>query len=128
MTLQADAIREHLYESLLDVAGQLVEIQREVVGGTSERDVCAVKAGTSSELTEAEAAYFTSESQDWLIKTSDYVIGGSVTLPAKRDRILWRDPTGAVQTYDVGVDGVERQYRYTDQTEQVLRIHTTQIS
>jgi hypothetical protein len=62
------------------------------------------------------------KSRDYLILTSALVLGGVQTLPLKGDRI-----TEGSKTYAILAVGVEAQWRYTDQSEQLIRIHTREI-
>ena len=123
-----EAIGVHHWQGQFFDSGRQVVISREVLTGTSTTCVDqAIKAGRDTTLTDAESAYWTAENQDWLIRTCDYELGGDRTLPERRDVIQWRDNHGKIRNYSVGVDGIEREYRFTDATETILRVHTTEI-
>ena len=61
------------------------------------------------------------QSRDFLILASAYAFDGTVSLPKRGDRVT-EDSTGKV--YAILAMGTEAQWRYTDQTEQILRVHT----
>jgi hypothetical protein len=61
--------------------------------------------------------------RDFLIPAADLVLGGSLTLPQRGDRI--REPLGAVTSvYEVMAPGDEPPWRPSDPYGKVLRIHT----
>lgn len=62
------------------------------------------------------------KSRDYLVLVSALVLGGSATLPRKGDRIV-----EGGKTYAVLCMGTEAQWKYTDQSEQVIRIHTREM-
>lgn len=61
-------------------------------------------------------------SRDWLILASRLVLGGQETLPEKGDRIVEGSRILAILAM-----GSEAQWKYTDQSELILRIHTRAI-
>jgi hypothetical protein len=62
------------------------------------------------------------KSRDYLVLLSDLVLGGAQTLPRKGDRIV-----EGVKTYAVLCAGTEAQWKYTDQSQQIIRIHTREM-
>lgn len=61
--------------------------------------------------------------RDFLISAADLVLGGSLTLPQRGDRI--REPLGAVtRVFEVMAPGDEPPWRPSDPYGKVLRIHT----
>jgi hypothetical protein len=61
--------------------------------------------------------------RDFLISAADLVLGGSLTLPQRGDRI--RETLGAVtRVYEVMAPGDEPPWRHSDPYGKVLRIHT----
>jgi len=62
-------------------------------------------------------------SRDWLILASKLVLGGQETLPAKGDRIVEGSRVLAILAM-----GSEAQWKYTDQSELIIRIHTREIA
>lgn len=62
------------------------------------------------------------QSRDYLIPVSAYQFGGVATLPQRGDRI-----TEGSKVYAVLAMGSEAQWRYTDQTQLILRIHTKEM-
>lgn len=61
-------------------------------------------------------------SRDYLILASDLVLGGSTTEPTRHDTIT----EGGVTYKVLDLDG-QPQWRYTDHTKVVLRVHTKEV-
>ena len=69
----------------------------------------------------------TFESRDFLILTSDLVLGGAVVLPKAGDRIR-EGQGGATYVYEVLAPGSEPCWRYSDPYRRTLRIHSKQLA
>ena len=66
------------------------------------------------------------ESRDYLVLSTDLVLGGVQTLPKAGDRI--READGAKTfVYEVMAPGSEPPYRYSDPYRRTLRIHTKHV-
>lgn len=68
------------------------------------------------------------ESRDFLLRTSDLILGGRPTLPKSGDRI--RETSGEqVFVYEVmtPLGGNEPPFRYSDPNRRTLRVHTKHI-
>ena len=63
------------------------------------------------------------ESRDFLIRTSDLVLGGQNVLPERGDRIR-ETKDGLTYVYEVMAPGREPCWRYSDPYRRALRIHT----
>lgn len=66
------------------------------------------------------------QTRDYLIKVSDLVLAGRPHLPRVRDRIHERIG-GTVQMFEVLKPGNEPHYRFNDNAQTVLRIHTKKV-
>jgi len=66
------------------------------------------------------------ESRDFLVRTEDLVLGGTVTLPERGDRVREADG-GQVFVYEVVAPGREPHFCYSDPYRKTLRIHTKQV-
>lgn len=82
----------------------------------------AVPGRSNHDLTQDGMVIEQVKSRDYLIKCSDLQLGGVQTLPIKGDRIVEGSKTYAVLTM-----GTEAQWRYTDPSEQTIRVHTREI-
>jgi len=67
------------------------------------------------------------ESRDYLVRASDLILAGAVTLPKPGDLILESDGI-ATYTYEVMAPGDEPPWRYSDMNRATLRIHTKQVA
>ena len=67
------------------------------------------------------------ESRDYLVRASDLILAGAVTLPKPGDLILESDGI-ATYTYEVMAPGDEPRWRYSDMNRATLRIHTKQVA
>lgn len=63
------------------------------------------------------------ESRDFLLRTSDLVLGGAQVLPAEGDRVEEIDGSDT-HTYEVMSPGDEPPWRYSDPYRKRLRVHT----
>jgi len=63
------------------------------------------------------------ESRDFLIRVSDLIVGGNLTLPERGDRIAEMSGTQTL-IYEVLAPGREPAWRYSDAFRTLLRIHT----
>lgn len=62
------------------------------------------------------------KSRDYLVKLADLVLNGVEVLPIKGDRIV-----EGSKTYAVLCMGTESQWKYTDPSQQIIRIHTREM-
>ena len=96
------------------------------VRGNSEVELIAVP-GRADQPTEGSGleAIGTQE-RDWLIDPADLVIDGDSITPLRGDRIVVGDGENA-QTYEVVHRGNSECFRYTDQSQQMVRVYTQEI-
>ncbi|MBL7044310.1 MAG: hypothetical protein ISR77_37135 [Pirellulaceae bacterium] len=66
------------------------------------------------------------ESRDYLVLAIDLVLGGSLVLPQRGDRIR-EAQNGTTYVYEVMSPGKEPHWRWSDPYRKTLRIHTKQI-
>ena len=105
-------------------ASRLVLYQR----GAASVSISAGIGRTTFQIDNGSGVIETFESRDFLILTSDLVLGGLTTLPKVGDRI--REPGGGDSTsyiYEVLAPGTEPAFRFSDPYRRTLRIHTKQI-
>lgn len=107
------------YKGLQAVHGVNVTISR---GASSTAISKAVPGRSQHDVTSNGQIVEQVKSRDYLIPVSDYKFGGVVTLPQRGDRI-----TEDGKIYAVLAMGTEAQWRYTDQTQLILRIHTKEM-
>lgn len=73
-----------------------------------------------------EGATETVERRDYIVRATDLMFGGVVTLPQVSDRV--REMIGGqVQEYEVVATGQEPHYRKSDPDGMALRIHTALV-
>lgn len=87
-----------------------------ITEGIPGRNRVALHVIDSSQMSEVEF--------DWLATASELTLGGSRIDPKKGDLITWTNPAGQVLTFTVLPDVTERCFRYVDQTQHMMRIHT----
>ena len=98
---------------------------------TYQRDGDSVELAATIGRTEFEQAdefgvIHKIESRDYLVLSTDLVLGGVQTLPKAGDRI--READGAKTfVYEVMAPGSEPPYRYSDPYRRTLRIHTKHV-
>ena len=94
--------------------------------GAASAEVSATVGKTVFEVDSGYGIIEKTESRDYLILTSDLVLGGEPTLPQRGDRI--RETDGEkVYVYEVMAPGKEPHYRFSDPYRKTLRIHTKQV-
>ncbi|MCX5683729.1 MAG: hypothetical protein NT049_08595 [Planctomycetota bacterium] len=103
--------------------------------GAESVEVQATVGRTVFETADAYGVVEQSESRDFLILAADLVLGESVTLPERGDRIREAQDgpsTGSGQAktfvYEVMAPGKEPHYRFSDVYRRTLRIHTKQVA
>lgn len=106
------------YKGLQAAMGVDVTISR---GAASTAISKAVPGRSQHDVTSNGQLVEQVQSRDFLILASAYAFDGTVSLPKRGDRVT-EDSTGKV--YAILAMGTEAQWRYTDQTEQILRVHT----
>ena len=106
------------YKGLQAVLGIDVTISR---GAASTAISKAVPGRSQHDVTSNGQLVEQVQSRDFLIPVSAYKFNDVVSLPQRGDRIT-EDSTGKV--YAILAMGSEAQWRYTDQTELILRVHT----
>ena len=95
--------------------------------GNQTAQVPATVGKTIFEVDEGFNVLLRYESRDFLILTTDLVLGGLKTLPQKGDRIReTQDDT--VYVYEVTAPGKEPAWRFCDPWRKTLRIHTKQTA
>lgn len=107
------------YKGLQAVYGVDVTISR---GANSTAITKAVPGRSQHDVTSNGQVVEQVQSRDYLIPVSAYQFGGVVSLPQRGDRI-----TEGSRVYAVLAMGSEAQWRYTDQTQLILRIHTKEM-
>jgi hypothetical protein len=120
MTVFSSAVG-HAYKAMQSIYGVDVTYQRpstsqsvtisKAVPGRSEHDVS--QDGMVIEQV---------KSRDFLILASALQLGGAETLPRKGDRIIEGSKTFAILAM-----GTEAQWKWTDQSQTVLRVHTREM-
>lgn len=102
----------------------------------AKETIAYTRYGTAAGVTEAipgrnrvalqviDTAQMSEVEFDWLATASELTISGNRTEPQKGDLITWTNPAGQVLTFTVLPDVTERCFRYVDQTQHMLRIHT----
>lgn len=88
--------------------------------------VAATIGRTVFHVDDQYGAQIRSESRDYLILTTDLVVGASAILPQRGDQV--RETVGSkVYVYEVLAPGDEPCFRFSDPYRKTLRIHTKQI-
>lgn len=82
----------------------------------------AVPGRSNHDVTQDGVVIEQVKSRDYLVLLSELVLGGASTLPRKGDRI-----TEGGKEYAILCMGTEAQWKYTDQSEQIIRIHTREV-
>lgn len=84
--------------------------------------------GTSffARSTEDPGASLVTSERDYMIAAADLVIGGSQTVPQSGDRIL-ETVDGEELIFEILVTAGEPGWRYSDQTRQIIRVHTKRV-
>ena len=106
------------YKGLQAAMGVDVTISR---GAASTAISKAVPGRSQHDVTSNGQLVEQVQSRDFPILASAYAFDGTVSLPKRGDRVT-EDSTGKV--YAILAMGTEAQWRYTDQTELILRVHT----
>ncbi len=119
----AAAVDGYLWNGLRSQAGVDITYRR----GTDETDLPAVKGGLITQLGTPDGLTITVHDDDWIIRADDLFISGVRTLPRLHDKIEWEDDAGDKHLFDVGIDGVDRQYAYISPYRNLLRVHTTEM-
>jgi len=70
----------------------------------------------------------TAREQDWIVWRDDLTLDGVPILPERNDVIVRTDERGNTRKYEVLPRLGERCYRFTDQSEQQLRIFTVEVA
>ena len=111
-----------LADTLLSTAGESVTYAR----GATTGSLTMLRGETEFEGYSADDHEFSGKTVDWLIEPADLTLDAPVgnTLPEIGDKITDANS----QVYKVVMPGGERHYRYTDQTEKLLRIHTVRVT
>jgi hypothetical protein len=111
----------HAYRALQVVHG--VNITYERPSATQSVALSKVVTGRSDhEITQDGMVIEQVKSRDYLVRVADLVLGGSQTLPRTGDRIQESGKTYAVLT-----TGTEAQWKYTDPSQVIIRIHTREM-
>lgn len=81
----------------------------------------------STRTTEEPGASVASSDRDYLFEAADLVIGGSVVIPLRGDRIT-ETIDGADMVFELIAQPGEPPWRYSDQTRQIIRVHTKRVA
>lgn len=102
------------------VYGKDITFSRPSVGSVS---ISKAVPGTSQhEISQDGMVIEQVRSRDWLVLVSALVLNGSPVLPRKGDKITVDGKELAVLCM-----GSDAQWKYTDQSEQIIRIHTREM-
>lgn len=119
---------------LLETASRWLDDQRtrhltrpvEYRRGTDAVALAATVGRTVFEQADEYGILHRTESRDYLVLTTDLVLGGVPTAPRAGDRI--RETDGEqVFVYEVMAPGNEPPWRYSDPYRRTLRIHTRRV-
>ncbi len=95
--------------------------------GTDSVEIAATIGRTEFEQADDFGAIHKIESRDYLVRMTDLVLGGVLTLPRTGDR--FRESDGAhTFVYEVMAPGNEPPFRYSDPYRRTLRIHTKHVA
>ena len=118
MTLAEDVL-DH-YELIFEEAGYSVIYNKAGVDQTLR----AVKGSRQTTLEFADDSAVSVMDDDWLVLVSEFQTAFPDAVPERGDRITWTDHLGTERKFDVGLDGVERQYDPFGQFGVGWRIHS----
>lgn len=104
-------------EKLEAVSGQTIKYRR---SGADTGDITATPARRTSEDYGSDGALIVSTNHDWIIDKSKLVIDSVAIDPQPGDLIVTADG----QTFVVVPDEAENCWRWTDQFQQRIRVHT----
>lgn len=94
------------------------------VRGADTIDLEAVKGRGEAESEGEEGFDVRQELVDWLFDAADLVLGGQTVKPRQGDMVKWTT-AGETRIYLVGETGAQSPWKYSDQGETRLRVHTT---
>lgn len=94
------------------------------VRGADTVDLESVKGRGEAESEGDEGFTVRQELVDWLFDAADLVLGGQPVKPQQGDLIKWTTG-GETRVYLVGETGAQSPWKYSDQGETRLRVHTT---
>ncbi len=123
MTVLGDALIE-MFDALVADAGGTVSVTR---GLAAPVNLSVVRGRAFTERFGTDDGFYgTAHQDDFIVKASDYItlVGGE---PDVHDVIEWTDDNANVRKYQVGVDGLDRQYTPVGQFGLLYRIHTSEI-
>jgi len=116
MSLVSNAIVA-AYKAARSVNAATITITRPRTGETVS---LSAVPGSTSHVVETDGMIVNEiRSRDFLVLTSEFVLGGSQTTPERGDVI-----TSGGKTFKALAASGEQHWRYTDQTETVIRIFT----
>jgi len=119
MSQLSEALAGQHWNGLLANRGEQVTVTG--ADGLLLSDIDAVPGFLAIPSFDGAGAYTTLEVYDWLFLAADWP-----RLPLRRDRISWcNEYTETDLEFDVGPDGQERHYRYSDPLQIILRVHTS---
>jgi len=94
--------------------------------GEQSVEVAATIGKTEFEVDDGHGIVQPVESRDYLILTTELVLGGQPTLPQRGDRVRETEAE-QVFVYEVMAPGKEPHWRYSDPYRKTLRIHTKHV-
>lgn len=112
----AAKLKQHAGESLVYSRGVLSATITAPMGKTLMRLDNSQTGGAIIEWTDA----------DFLIAAADLVLGGSAVEPERGDKIRW-SKDGKTRLFEVLAPGGEPCWRWSDEHQTVMRIHTKQV-
>lgn len=116
-----DSASKALFTTLRQAAGVKVTYTQAASGSTCS--LTAVRGRTQfSQVNDRTGETTFMETNDFLIKSKDLRISGSVVTPTRGDRIAYDGVT-----YTVLSDGSDAMFKYTDQSRQTMRIHCKEV-
>lgn len=93
--------------------------------GAYSVSVAASAGKTVFQIDDGYGAIISVTSQDFIILAADLILNGVVVVPQRGDKIV--DTQGGVLTYEVCAPGKEPDWRYSDNYQRSLRIHSKLI-
>ena len=94
--------------------------------GSQSVDIPATIGKTTFEVDDGYGVLVRHESRDFLLLTTDLVLGEQSILPQRGDRIR-ETQNQQIFVYEVSAPGKEPCWRYSDAFRKTFRIHTTEI-
>jgi hypothetical protein len=113
-----------LYEQMDAHYSETVTIRR---GALSNADVTATRGKNRFEIVDEQGQVLEVETVDWLIRASEYTLGGSPVVPAEGDKIEITDGE-ITYTFQVMTLADEPAWVWADNYHERYRIHSKEIA